>query len=199
MSINIVLYSRRTMIVASFAKPCGLFDNFFNKIVTWFTGGDFCHSEFIFTWDTDMAESFFSTVEGHEVLKNRYHLYEENGVVNICFYVLWGDTTSYRMLKYNSNNPFYRMPNDSQFKCVPLSMEQDLEFKMAKFLLDQCKKEYDYAGALTYYLPLRNSRQEYNTYFCSQLMVCALQHVQQHRDINPSSITPNHLYTLLTQ
>lgn len=198
MSINIVLYSIRFMISASFARPTGLFDNVFNRFVSWLTGGDYCHSEFIFTWDIDQANEFFKTVEGHDRLKNRFSEYVEDGKVNICFYVLWGDKTSYRLLKHTSNNPFYRMPNNSQFTVLPMTMDQENEFKIATFLLDQCKKEYDYAGALTYYIPLRNSQQEYSTYFCSQLMICALQHVQQYRDVNPSSVTPNKLYDLLS-
>lgn len=186
------------MITASFARPVGLFDNFFNRFVTYLTGGEYCHSEFIFTWDIETAKRFFDAVEGHDRLKERYKDYEENGKINICFYVLWGDTTGYRLLKYDHNNPFYRMPNETQFTCLPLSMEEKDEFQVASFLLSQCKKKYDYAGALTYYLPLRHSETEYPTYFCSQLMVCALQQVQQFRDINPSSVTPNKLYTILS-
>ena len=186
------------MICASFARPVGLFDNVFNRFVTWLTGGEYCHSEFIFTWDMETATKFFETIEGHAKLKERFRDYEEDGKINVCFYVLWGDNTSYRLLKHQHNNPFYRMPNESQFTLLPLTMEQEHEFKVATFLLDQCKKEYDYAGALTYYIPLRYSNQEYPTYFCSQLMICALQHVRQFQDINPSSVTPNKLYTLLS-
>ena len=186
------------MIEASFARPVGLFDNFFNRFVSWLTAGEYCHSEFIFTWDSETAERFFSTIEGHDRLKSRYKDYEEDGKIHICFYVLWGDTTSYRLLKYQHNNPFYRMPNDTQFTTLSVPMEETDEFKMATFLLNQCKKKYDYAGALTYYIPLRYSNSEYPTYFCSQLMVCALQHVRQYQEINPSSVTPNKLYTLLS-
>lgn len=186
------------MISASFARPCGLFDNFFNRFVSWLTAGDYCHSEFIVTWDLATATTFFDNIEGHDKLKERFADYIEDGKVNICFYVLWGDTTGYRLLKHDSNNPFYRMPNETQFTVLPLPMEVEQEFKVATFLLNQCKKEYDYAGALTYYLPLRHSHQEYPTYFCSQLMVCALQQVRQFQDINPSSVTPNKLYTLLS-
>lgn len=186
------------MICASFARPSGLFDNVFNRFVSWLTGGEYCHSEFIFTWNMETAGKFFKTVEGHSRLKERFGDYCEDGVVNICFYVLWGDRTSYRLLKHNANNPFYRMPNETQFTCLPIALEEEHEFKMATFLLDQCKKEYDYAGALTYYIPLRHAQNEYPTYFCSQLMVCALQHIQQYREVNPSSVTPNKLYTLLS-
>ena len=176
----------------------GIFEGSFNKLAAWWTAGEYCHSEFIFTWDTETRERFFSTIEGHERLKSRYKDYEEDGKIHICFYVLWGDTTSYRLLKYQHNNPFYRMPIDTQFTTLSVPMEETDEFKMATFLLNQCKKKYDYAGALTYYIPLRYSNSEYPTYFCSQLMVCALQHVRHYQEINPSSVTPNKLYTLLS-
>ena len=51
------------MICASFARPVGLFDNVFNRFVTWLTGGEYCHSEFIFTWDMETATKFFETIE----------------------------------------------------------------------------------------------------------------------------------------
>ena len=35
---------------ASFAKPTGLFDNWFNKLVSKVTFGEYCHCEFIFSW-----------------------------------------------------------------------------------------------------------------------------------------------------
>ena len=147
----------------------------------------------------EKAAKYFENMEGHERLKERYADYEEDGKIHICFYVLWGDKTSYRLLKYQHNNPFYRMPNETQFTCLDIPMEEEDEFTVVTFLLDQCKKSYDYAGALTYYIPLRPSHQVYPTYFCSQLMVCALQHVRQYMDTNPSSITPNGLYALLSK
>ncbi len=73
------------------------------------------------------------------------------------------------------------------------------EFKMAQFLLQQTKKPYDYAAALGYFLPVRISQTEYPQYFCSELMVCALQHVRQYQSINPSSVTPNRLFAILSQ
>ncbi len=187
------------MIQASFARPVGLFDNWFNKVVTWLTAGNYCHSEFIFTWDTATAELFFDSLDGHDKLKEKYVDFLEDDKLHICFYVLWGDRTGYRLLKHSHNNPFYRMPNETQFKCITLPMNQEDEFAMAQFLLKQIKKPYDYAAALGYFLPVRSSQMEYPQYYCSELMVCALQHVRLHQDVNPSSVTPNRLYAILSQ
>ena len=92
------------MLNAVFTKPVGIFDNFFNKIVSYMTGGDYCHSEFVFSWDLAEAEAFFDQVEGHDKLKENYMKYVEDGKLHMCFYILWGDVLSYRCLKYNHNN-----------------------------------------------------------------------------------------------
>jgi len=199
MTINIYpwLYSRIEMIYASFARPVGLFDNWFNRVVSKITGGDFCHSEFIVSWDSETAKKFFSTLEGHDKLKDKYGLYEEDGLIHICFYVLWGDRCAFRLLKYNHNNPFYRFPNEQQFELVPLETSEENEFTLSQFLLNQCKKPYDYAGALFSWMPLRYSDTEYPSYYCSQLMICALQNIRMHQEVNPSGYTPNALYKLL--
>ena len=47
------------MINAVFARPVGIFDNWFNKVVSYMTGGDFCHSEFVFSWTQQEAAHFF--------------------------------------------------------------------------------------------------------------------------------------------
>ena len=183
---------------ASFARPMGMFDNTYNKIVAWFTGGSYCHSELIFSFTEAQITHFLSSLDGHDKLKNRVPKYMEDGVVHICFYIVWGDQCSYRLMKKRHNNPFYKFPCEPQFSLIELNtFNETEEFKMCRFLCDQCKKEYDYIGAMTYFLPYRGRQAVYPTYFCSQLMVSTFQHVQKFKDINPSSITPNKLYNML--
>tara|TARA_Y100000389_G_scaffold99609_1_gene96341 strand:- start:4991 stop:5551 length:561 start_codon:yes stop_codon:yes gene_type:complete len=186
------------MLNAVFTKPVGIFDNWFNKVVSYMTGGDYCHSEFVFSWDLAEAEAFFDQVEGHDKLKENYMKYVEDGRLNMCFYILWGDVLSYRMLKYNHNNPFYRVMDESQACSVRITLSSQNEHKVAKFLLGECGKPYDYTGAVGYFIPLRNSQTEYETYYCSELMVCALQQCRMLLEVNPSGVTPNKLYTLLS-
>ena len=100
------------MLNAVFARPVGIFDNWFNKFVTYLTRGDFCHSEFVFTWTEEEAEHFFSEIDGHDKFKANYSRYIEDGKLHVCFYILWGDVLSYRLLKYQHNNPFYRVLDD---------------------------------------------------------------------------------------
>lgn len=186
------------MLNAVFCRPVGIFDNWFNKVVSYLTRGDYCHSEFVFSWTEDEARIFFSDVNGHDKLKNNYNRYIEDGRIHICFYILWGDVLSYRLLKYQHNNPFYRILDDTCAANIPVNLSLDNEYKLGKFLLSQCGKPYDYAGALLYAVPLRTSNSEYPQYYCSELMVCALQQCRMLQTINPSGVTPNKLYKLLT-
>ena len=186
------------MLNAVFARPVGIFDNWFNKVVSYMTGGDFCHSEFVFSWTPEEAKHFFSNIEGHDKFKNNYKRYIEDGKLHVCFYILWGNVLSYRLLKYQHNNPFYRVLDDSQAKKIKINLNQENEMKIASFLLSQCGKPYDYNAAVCYFVPLRNSRPEYEQYYCSELMVCALQQCRLLLDVNPSGVTPNYLYKLLS-
>lgn len=184
------------MIQASFARPMGLFDNWFNKFVAKLTGGSYCHSEFIVTWPVDQLLETVNHTGGHINLRNELSKMDANNV-NLCFYVVWGDACNYRLLKDQDVNAFHRMPNQTEYSTLPLDMNLSEEKKLVRFLFDQCNKNYDYLGALTYYVPVRKTQAVYDTYFCSQLMVCALQHINRLPNVNPSGVTPNKLYNLL--
>lgn len=185
------------MLYASFAKPVGMFDNIFNKAVAWITGGDFCHSEFIFTYPVNDFKSILEDIDGQDHLKKTYSNYVEDEKINICFYILWGNKVSYRLLKHTHNNPFYRMPDENQFEQIEINVNKDQKNKVLKYVFDQCGKNYDYQGALMYYIPIRTNESNYARYFCSQLMVSALHQVQMFREHNPASVTPNYLYKIL--
>ena len=186
------------MLTASFARPVGLFDNWFNKLTAYLTAGDFCHSEFIFSFTAQRMKAFLELVgEDLTTWKKKLERYEEEGMFHICFFIVWGDTVSYRLLKRKHNNPYYKFPNENENALIEMNISDDQEFVVAQFLFDQMKKQYDTFGALTYYVPLRSRAVIYDKYFCSQLMVVSLQQIQKLKNINPSSITPNKLYQLL--
>jgi len=186
------------MLNAVFARPVGIFDNWFNKVVSYMTGGDFCHSEFVFSWTEEQANYFFSDIDANDKLKANYKRYLEDGKLHVCFYILWGDVLSYRLLKYNHNNPFYRVLDESQASNVAINISNENEMKLAKFLMAQVGKPYDYTAAVMFFVPLRHSQTEYPQYYCSELMVCALQQCRMLQSVNPSGVTPNKLYKLLT-
>ena len=192
---------KKMPLVASFAKPVGLFDNWFNKVTAVVTGhgGNFCHSEFVFSFTVDRMKEFLKHVE-EDIKKweKKLERYEENGMIHLCFFIVWGNDVSYRLLKYGHNNPYFKYPNENEFSLIKLkNITEEEEFRVGKFLMDQIKKEYDYVGALAFFLPMRGQEPCYNKWFCSQLMVASLQHINRLKDINPAGITPNHLYKLL--
>ena len=185
------------MLWASFAKPAGIFDNFFNKAVSWITGGEYCHSEFIFQLEEERLANILEEIDGHTNIKENFRKFSENNTVNLCFYVLWGDIVSYRFLKETHNNPFYRMPNDIQYTQLHIDIDHQKELDIMKFLLQECGKFYDYTGALAYFVPWRNQNDTYDKYFCSQLMLTAMQKIDMYTNHNPASITPNQLYKII--
>lgn len=186
------------MLTASFARPVGLFDNWFNKLVSLVTAGDYCHSEFIFSWSSDRMKAFLQFVgEDEAAWEKKLKRYEEDNMFHICFFIVMGDTVSYRLLKRNHNNPYYKFPNESENALLQMRLTDDQEFTIAKFLFNQIKKDYDTVGAFTFFVPLRSRAGTYDKYFCSQLMVASLQQVNLLMDVNPSSVTPNKLYQLL--
>ena len=69
-------------LVASFAKPIGLFDNWFNKVTAVVTGhgGNFCHSEFVFTFTLERMNEFLLHVdENPKDWQKKLDRYEEDG------------------------------------------------------------------------------------------------------------------------
>lgn len=189
------------VLVGSFARPIGLFDNWFNKVTAVVTGhgGNFCHSEFIFSFSVERMKKFLTYVEEDlNKWKKKLERYEEDGMIHICFFIVWGNNVSYRLMKYGHNNPYFKYPNENEFSLVTIkNLSDEDEFRIGKFLMDQIKKEYDYYGALSFWVPLRNQEPTYNRWFCSQLMVASLQHINRLKNVNPGGISPNHLYKLL--
>ena len=87
---------------------------------------------------------------------------------------------------------------------LPCAFED--EVRVLKWLQQQQGKSYDRVGALTCWMPfsLRADNAVYPSYFCSQLMVCALCATsllspETQRTIqNRANVTPHRLHALLT-
>ena len=116
----------------------------------------------------------------------------QHTLVFLSFYVLLGSSVNFKYLSPHSLDPFYSVYNH-QWEKVPTTLNFAEQKKCAKFLLSQVGKGYDIPGAWLYWVPMRREKKEYNRYFCSQLVACAVNHCNKSFP-NPSSLSPNSLY-----
>lgn len=175
------------MLYASFVKPEGIYDSLFNKAVAYVTrGGNFCHSEFVFSWSNEELQDVLSRVKGLAPLR------KHKGDIDICFYILWGDVVRYRVL--SGGHPFWSKPKENM---IHIDVKWESELNTVTWLCNQLGAPYDRLGAILSPIPLRNSNNSYEKYFCSQLMACALQRLGKIDHHNPAGLTPNSLYALL--
>ena len=179
------------MIYASFREPVGIFANWFNHIAAKFTGGDYCHSEFIFEWTQQELTEVLQSAEIHGSSLNRIKSPDK---IFIAVYVMWGMEVGYRVLTRDAQDPFWQMPKDH---LVPVQCDAKQEKQLFAWCMDQMGKKYDKFGAMGCVVPVRSCQLEYDTYFCSQLMVCALNHIHV-MSTNPGAASPNSLYSALT-
>lgn len=176
------------MLFASFRQPTGIFAGWFNRFAASATGGNFCHSEFIFKWTPEEIKQILPLIPS---LKTS--LFDESETIHLAFYILWGGQVSYRLLSKDAENSFWRLPVNNLLQ-IPLDFKE--EMRMFEFCMNQYGKNYDRVGALGSVIPIRKHKLVYNEYFCSQLMACALNHIHI-TFINPAACTPNSLYSTL--
>ena len=174
------------MLYASFVRPEGIFNGWFNKAAAFVTRGDFCHSEFIFRWSEEQKEQVLSRVKGFAGLRH------VDGPVDVAVYILWGDIVRYRIL--NGTGEFWSVP---QKDMVKIDVEFDQELNCVTWLSNQIGKEYDITGALLCPVHWRKEDLAYDRYFCSQLMGVALKRQGFLTYCNPGGLSPNSLYAML--
>ena len=178
------------MLFASFVRAEGIYDSWFNKCVSYITsGGSFCHSEFIFRWTPEELEQVLDRVKGFASLRTLTN----PGTVDVAVYILWGGHVQYRILK--GYGEFWTFPQGDDTVRINTSWENELN--TIGWLSNQIGSSYDHTGAILYSLPFRRKNNTYNSYFCSQLMACALQRLGYFTHLNPASLTPNGLYAVL--
>lgn len=177
------------MLFASFVRAEGIYDSWFNKCVSYLTGGSFCHSEFIFRWTPEQLQQVLRRVKGFASLRSLTNA----GPVDVAVYILWGGHVQYRILR--GYGEFWTFPEGGNTVHIDTGWENELN--TICWLSNQIGSPYDHAGAVLYNIPLRRANNTYNTYFCSQLMACALQRLGYFTHLNPASLTPNGLYSAL--
>ena len=60
------------MLYASFFRPVGIYDGWFNRAAAWMTGGPYCHSELVFKWTKSELEEVMQSVKGHLPLRKKF-------------------------------------------------------------------------------------------------------------------------------
>ena len=174
------------MLYASFVRPEGIYSGWFNKFAAFATRGGFCHSEFVFRWSQDELQQVLSRVKGLASLRNK------TGPVDIAVYIIWGDIVRFRVLTGYSQ--FWSVPERDM---IHIDTSWENELNTVTWLSNQLGKPYDKVGALLSPFSWRNKNNTYDNYFCSQLMVCALQRLNMIQYCNPGNITPNSLFRIL--
>tara|TARA_B110001452_G_scaffold267564_1_gene278094 strand:+ start:1408 stop:1965 length:558 start_codon:yes stop_codon:yes gene_type:complete len=180
------------MIYASFRKPVGIFNNWMNRVAATVTGGNFCHSEFIFEWTEEQLTEALHVAGLSGSSLSRISCVDDK--IHVAMYIMWGMQVGYRVLSYDAEDPFWNMPEQH---LVPIPCDFKQEKKIFVWCMEQYGKDYDKMGALGSLVPVRSWQIEYDTYFCSQFMACALNHVYI-TSVNPGAVTPNSLYDTLT-
>lgn len=181
------------MLFAAFSRPEGIYNSWFNKCVAYVTrGGNYCHSEFVFRWTQEELDQVLTRVKGFANLRSIESMTKDGEHVDIAVYILWGGHVQYRILR--GYGEFWSFPKKDTIK-INISWENELNTIF--WLSQQIGCPYDHIGACLYGIPLRSKQNTYDSYFCSQLMGCALQRLGKIPHLNPSSLTPNGLYSAL--
>ncbi len=213
------------MLGVTFYKPRDYFSGFFNRFVTWMTSGDFCHCDLvIYTTPEDIMNTV--KVIYSEAQKNHYapedctriiHQIESNffttdfrkvaqssDTIVLAFSALWGSPMTVRILNEVSHDSWFQIPNATsdiaEIKHVPNINQKQLQ-ETLKFTIEELGKDYDVSGALCSWIPWSNSlpKRQYETYFCSELVVTSFQRLGLMESLIPLHTTPNALFNYMTE
>ena len=212
------------MLSVTFFRPRDYFSSFLNKFVTWMTSGEFCHCDLVVhTTPVEIMEvvkQIYTAAQNseyapedcqrilHQIESNFFstafrNAAQKSDTMTLAFAALWGNTMTVRVLTEVSHDSWYQIPNDttviSEIKHVDgVSKEQSLE--TLKFAIEEMGKEYDTSGALCSWIPWPSSepKHQYESYFCSEFCVTALQRVGCVQPLVPLHTTPNALYHYMT-
>ena len=202
----------------SFYKPVDYFSGAFNKFVTWFTSGEYCHCELVMETTpakimNTVKEIYNSAQKGEyspedcqRIISNievsffdthfRKKIQSSDSMV-LSFSLLWGSPMTVRVLTETAHDTWFKMPD--QENVILKHMEEVTEEQEAdtlKFAIEELGKNYDTSGALCSWMPVWNSssRSSYESYFCSEFIVTAFQRIGFMNKLSAKHTTPNSLY-----
>jgi len=204
----------------SFYRPLDYFGGAFNRFVTWFTSGEFCHCELVVhTTPHDIMEAVKEIYQSAQ--KGEYPPDECQRIItqiemnffdtgfrkaaqtsekmSLSFSLLWGHPMSVRVLTATSHDSWFKLPTDTDTVAVLKSAPEvsDTHYKdTLRFSIEELGKEYDGTGAIFSVLPGWSSDrvERRQSYFCSEFVVMALQRVGQFEELRAKHTTPNSLF-----
>lgn len=212
-------------ISVSFYKPVDYFSGFFNRFVTWFTSGQYCHCDLVIhTTPTDVmntvkyiytdaqqnkyapedAQRIISQIElafFDTAFRRKVQTCDE---ITLAFSFLWGYPMTVRVLTETAHDTWFKIPSATDGYASMLkvhNVDEEQVKDTLKFAIEEIGKTYDTSGALCSWLPFGESSGQTvrESYFCSEFVAMALQRVGLIGNIIASKTTPNSLYQHLSQ
>lgn len=210
----------------SFYRPMEYFGGVYNRFVSWFTSGDYCHCELVI--ETTPQDVMLAVKDIYQsAQKNEYPPEDCQRIITqiemnffdtafrkaaqtsetmvLSFSLLWGHPMSVRVLNETSHDSWFRVPSSSDTMVSRLhgpTVKDDDYHATLKFSIEELGKEYDSTGALCSVLPSWSSSQlteRQESYFCSEFCVMAFQRVGFMGNISAKHTTPNSLYKYILQ
>lgn len=201
----------------SFWKPRDVFESKFNQLAAYVTSGPFCHVDLVVKADADVLRSVVSEVymdpNCNKNLRDTIEsclftssAFRSQNTLFVAFSALWGSKLMARILKPHALNLWEHEPSDfanntDVVHWVNAGLDDEESRAVLEFAVRQIGKDYATLPAIVSatscraWLSAPSHRED--SYFCSELCVSALQQVGRLQNIEASTVTPNHLYTLI--
>jgi hypothetical protein len=207
------------MLSVSFYRPVDYFSGTFNRFVTWMTAGEFCHCELVLhckpddimkavkhvytaaqngEYPPDDCNRILAQIEMYFFDTNFRKAAQSQDNMSLSFSLLWGYPMSVRVLQETAHDSWFKLPTESDTYAsivnMPIINADDVEATL-KFSIEELGKNYDSSGALFSWLPFSSEhKNSYESYFCSEFVVTALQRIKLFEKMDPLHTTPNSLY-----
>jgi len=208
------------MIYCTFYRPSGYFEGTFNSFAAWWTSGEYCHCELVLKISSSKLMScvkevyddipnleekdqkrLIPSIENFFFLPTTLRRVQQNDEVMLSFSLLWGETMCVRFLDEDATDYWYRLPSEKQKDAdvlEVLDVDDEQTLSVLRYGIGEMGKQYDTSGALFSWLPLSSEKKsKYETYFCSEFCVMALQNINLLSDLSAPHTTPNALYKSL--
>jgi hypothetical protein len=210
----------------SFYRPMDYFGGMYNRLVTWFTSGEFCHCELVVETTPsdimDAVKSIYQSAQNEEyppadcqriITQIELKFFDTafrkaaqtSDSMVLSFSLLWGQPMTVRVLNETSHDSWFKIPS-KQDRVVSLMHGPDVTIEhyqeTLKFAIEELGKEYDSTGAICSVLPswsAENSNNRRESYFCSEFCVMAFQRVGFMKNLSAKHTTPNSLYKYVQQ